>query len=293
MKAEITDVYLRDGLQDEPVVVPTEQKLAVAEQLREAGVRRIEAGSFVNPKKVPQMADSADLFARLPRQPGVVYSALTLNERGVQRAVAAGADEITLVISASEAHSTANAGRSVDEALENLAGVVEAFPDTRFTAGIATAFRCPFEGTIDPQHVIRVVRGFTAMGVRAIGLADTLGNTPTQELLDSFLTIRDAEPDAEYSLHLHNAIGQALDTAVAAAHQGVTKFDAALAGYGGCPFAPGAHGNLATEELTAHFSRHGIETGINQQALSQAAETARSAVADGQRIIASPTTERK
>lgn len=281
MKVEITDVYLRDGLQDEDVVVQTERKLAVAQKLGEAGIRRIEAGSFVNPKKVPQMADSHELFAALPRTQAVSYTALALNEKGVERAVAAGADEVTLVISASEAHSSANAGRGVDQALENLAGVAEKFPQARFTAGVATAFRCSVEGAIDPQRVVRVVRRFVEMGITTIGLADTIGTTTTDELLASLLAVRESVPEVDYSLHLHNAKGQALNTAVEAAKQGVTKFDAALAGFGGCPFALGAHGNLATEELVEHFHRHGIETGADTDALTAAAVEARAAVASG------------
>lgn len=276
---EITDVCLRDGLQDEPVIVTTEDKLRILDALVDAGVRRLEIGSFVNPKKVPQMADSAELFAGVRRRPDVVLTALALNTRGVERAMAAGADEVSIVLSASEAHSSANAGQSIDQALERYRDAVAAHPQVRFIGGISTAFRCPFEGEIDPQRLIRLVEGFRDMGITTVGLADTLGTTPPDELMRSLAHVRTAVPDVEYSLHLHNAHGQALETVTRAVDAGITTFDAAVAGYGGCPFAPGAHGNIATEELISHLHRAGITTGIDLDALTDVAALVRGIVA--------------
>lgn len=279
MKVRITDVFLRDGLQDEDVIVSTADKLAVAEALVAAGVDRIEAGSFVNPKKVPQMADTADVFAALPAKEAATYTALALNGRGIARAVAAGATEIQVVTSASQAHSSANAGQGIEEALEGLGREVARFPQINFFAGISTAFTCPFEGDIDPAYLLRVVCAFKDMGITSIGLADTLGTTPTDRLMASLAHLRDAEPDLTYSLHLHNARGQALDTVAAAVEAGIARFDAALAGYGGCPFAPGAHGNIATEEIIRHLHAAGHDTGIDEDRLAEAVRLARQVIA--------------
>ncbi|MFD1213053.1 hydroxymethylglutaryl-CoA lyase [Arthrobacter sp. GCM10027362] len=279
MKVQITDVFLRDGLQDEDVIVATADKLAVAEALVAAGVDRIEAGSFVNPKKVPQMADAEAVFAALPAKDLVTYTALALNARGIQRAIAAGASRVAVVTSASQAHSSANAGQGIEAALENLAREVAQHPQTSFLAGISTAFTCPFEGDIDARYLLRVVRAFKNMGITAIGLADTLGTTPTGRLMASLAHVRDAEPDLAYSLHLHNAHGQALGTVSAAVDAGITRFDAALAGYGGCPFAPGAHGNIATEEIVRHLHAAGHDTGIDEDRLAEAVRLARDVVA--------------
>jgi hydroxymethylglutaryl-CoA lyase len=278
MKVEITDVFLRDGLQDESVIVSTAHKLEIAEALTAAGIKRIEAASFVNPKRVPQMADAAEVISSLPVLADVTYTSLALNGRGIERAVDAGATDIAVVTSASQAHSNANAGQAIEDALASLASAVARFPETRFVAGISTAFTCPFEGTIDPDYLLRVVRAFKDMGIHDVGLADTLGTTPTKQVMASMEHVREAEPDLTYYLHLHNAHGQALATASAAVDAGIIRFDAALGGYGGCPFAPGAHGNIATEELVRHLHDAGHETGIDEDRLTNAVRLARDVV---------------
>jgi hydroxymethylglutaryl-CoA lyase len=278
MRVEITDVFLRDGLQDEDVVVPTTDKLEVAARLIEAGVRSIEAASFVNPRRVPQMADAAEVFAGLPAKSDVAYSALALNGRGIERAVAAGAGNVAVVSSASRAHSKANAGQDIEQAIAGLGEETARHPGTSFYAGISTAFTCPFEGRIEPEHLLRVVRAFKDLGITTIGLADTLGTTPTKDVLASLDYVRSAEPDLEFYLHLHNAHGQALKTVKAAVNVGITRFESALGGYGGCPFAPGAHGNIATEDLVRTLHEAGHETGIDEEALREAVAFARSAI---------------
>ncbi|MDQ0862855.1 hydroxymethylglutaryl-CoA lyase [Arthrobacter globiformis] len=279
MRVEVTDVFLRDGLQDEPVIVSTAHKLEIAEALVDAGLKRIEVASFVNPKRVPQMADAADVLTSLPAVPGVVYTSLALNGRGIQRAADAGATDIQVVTSASQAHSNANAGHAIEDALASLGAAVAELPDVRFFAGISTAFTCPFEGAINPSHLLRVVRAFKGMGLTDIGLADTLGTTPTAQVMASLHHVREAEPDLTYYLHLHNAHSQALATVSAAVESGVVRFDAALGGYGGCPFAPGAHGNIATEELVRHLHDAGHQTGIDEDRLAEAVRLARDVVA--------------
>lgn len=279
MKVQITDVFLRDGLQDEAVIVSTAHKLEIAQALVAAGVERIEAASFVNPKRVPQMADAAQVISSLTVLEGITYTSLALNGRGIERAAEAGATDIQVVTSASQTHSNANAGQAIEEALASLGAAVAKYPNTRFFAGISTAFTCPFEGSVDPNYLLRVVRAFKDMGVSDIGLADTLGTTPTEQVLASMQHVREAEPDLIYYLHLHNAHGQALSTATAAVETGIVRFDAALGGFGGCPFAPGAHGNIATEELVRHLHDAGLHTGIDEERLAEAVQLARDVVA--------------
>lgn len=278
MKVDITDVFLRDGLQDEPVIVSTAHKLEIAQALVAAGIKRIEAASFVNPTRVPQMADAAEVISSLPHVEGITYTSLALNGKGIDRAVEAGATDIQVVASASQAHSNANAGQAIEDALQTIAATVSRYPETRFFAGISTAFTCPFEGSIDPQYLLRVVRSFSDMGIKDVGLADTVGTTPTEKVLASLNHVREAEPDLTYHLHLHNADHQALATAGAAVSAGVVRFDASLGGYGGCPFAPGAHGNIATEDLVRYLHDAGHETGIDEDRLAEAVRLARHAV---------------
>ncbi|HEY5854360.1 MAG TPA: hydroxymethylglutaryl-CoA lyase [Aldersonia sp.] len=273
MHVTITDVVLRDGLQDEKAVVATADKIAIADRLVAAGVEQIEAASFVSPTRVPQMADAVDIVAALPRpKRSVRYSALVLNAAGVHRAADTAIDEIQIVTSASQGHSRANAGRSPEQALAELAVAVAAHPERRFIAGISTAFVCPFDGDISPDRLVEVATAMARIGVARIGLADTLGIATAHQVLESVAAVRAALPDAELSLHLHNAHDQALDTVLAAVEGGITHFDAALGGYGGCPFAPGAHGNLATEDLVAALHAHGHHTGIDEAVLADAVD---------------------
>ena len=279
MRVEITDVFLRDGLQDEAVVVATGHKLQVAEAIVDAGIRRLEVASFVNPARVPQMGDAAEVFAGLDRRAGVGYTALALNGRGITRAVEAGVREVSVVTSASQAHSSTNAGVGIEAALASLAADVARYPHTRFVAGVSTAFTCPFEGEISPERLLGVVRAFKSMGITDIGLADTLGSTEPQRLMDRMKYVQDHEPELVYSLHLHNAHGRALETVGLAVDAGINRFDAALGGYGGCPFAPGAAGNLSTGELVGYLHSRGHDTGIDESALAEATALAGSVVA--------------
>ncbi len=266
----IRDVVLRDGLQDEPVLVPVSDRLAIANALVAAGLRHIEVASFVNPGRVPQMAGAAELVARLPRDVSVHYHVLALHGRGIRQAISAGARQITVVASASPEHSRANAGRDVDAALADLAAAVTAHPEVQFTAGISTAFVCPFNGEIAPSELLAVARRFTDMGIGRIVLADTLGTASAAQVLRSLDTVRSTLPGVLFGLHLHNAHGQALSTVDAAIAAGINDFDSAAGGYGGCPFAPGAGPNVATEDLVAHLHARGIATGIDESALADA-----------------------
>ncbi|QII04529.1 hydroxymethylglutaryl-CoA lyase [Rhodococcoides fascians A25f] len=286
MRVHITDVYLRDGLQDEKCIVPTEDKLAVLDATLASGITSLEIASFVSATRVPQMADAEDVVARAPHRAGTRYSALTLNGRGVHRAAETDIDVIQIVTSASEGHSRANAGRSSDDALRDLSSAVALHPDRTFIGGVSTAFVCPFDGVIAPERLVEVCERMADTGVSSLGLADTLGIATTDQVLAGVDAVRTALPELTISLHLHNARDQALETAVRAAIDlDIEYFDSALAGYGGCPFAPGAHGNLATEELVDTFHRAGIDTGIDTSALATAAALARTVVGRGRPLL--------
>ncbi|MDJ1372027.1 hydroxymethylglutaryl-CoA lyase [Gulosibacter molinativorax] len=283
-RIDVTDVFLRDGLQDEDVLVATATKLEIAEGLISAGVSRLEVASFVNPKRVPQMADAAEVLAGL-RAGAAEYTVLALNGKGIDRAADAGATHVQIVASASQAHSSANAGQSTEDALASLAEAVARHPEIDFFAGISTAFLCPFEGDVRADRVAGLVGAFADMGVSHVGLADTLGTAATATVIATVETVRAAHPNVPLSLHLHNAEGQALGTVIAAARAGIDRFDAALAGFGGCPFAPGAHGNIATEEIVRVLHEHGFVTGIDETRLAEVASAARAAVASSASLV--------
>ena len=283
-QVRITDVVMRNGLQDEPVIVSVADRIAIAEALIAAGLRSIEAASFVNPARVPQMAGAEELVAALPSPDGVRYMALALNAKGVRRAVAAGVEEIAVVVSAGQGHSRANAGRSTEEALADVAGVVAEHPEVTFVGGVATAFVCPFDGDVAPETLVPLTRQLAELGVSRIGLADTLGTATPEHVVRSLGAVREALPDTELGLHLHNAHGQALRTVDAAIELGIRRFDGAAAGYGGCPFAPGAHGNIDTEQLVAHLHAQGVDTGIDAALLAEAVAVVKGALARGRAL---------
>lgn len=280
MEVHITDVVLRDGLQDEDAIVSTEDKVAIARALRDAGLADFEVASFVNPARVPQMADAAEVVAGTA-QLGVRRLALALNGKGVHRAAASGVEVVEVVTSASTGHSRANAGRDVHQAIDELAAAVAEHPDTSFVAGVSTAFVCPFDGPVPAEQLIGVVERVARIGVERVGLADTLGVADPDQVATSVAAVQDALPSVELGLHLHNAKGQALETVDAALELGIRHFDSAVGGYGGCPFAPGAHGNLATEALVNHLHARGAKTGIDPHALAGVAELVRQSLARG------------
>jgi hydroxymethylglutaryl-CoA lyase len=267
----VTDVVCRDGFQDEARLVSTEAKLGVIAGLARAGLRSIEATSFVHPKVVPQMADADLVVARAPRDLGVRYSALLPNLKGAQRALAAGVDEIHLVVSASDSHNRANLNRTTAQSLEQLAEVA-AFvraeaPAVVLVGTVATAFGCPFEGSVALERLCWVVERFRAMGMEQIVLADTTGMANPLQVGATLRALRERFGTLEWGLHLHNTRGLGLANAFAGLQTGVARFEASLGGLGGCPFAPGATGNISTEDLVHMLHEMGIETGIDLDAL--------------------------
>ncbi|HEY8579467.1 MAG TPA: hydroxymethylglutaryl-CoA lyase [Beijerinckiaceae bacterium] len=265
----INEVVARDGLQIEPVFVPTPDKIALIDALSKTGVAKIEATSFVSPKAVPALADAAEVMRGVTRAPGVVYVALAPNARGAEAAISAGADEINLVISASESHNQANVRRSCDQSFDGLASIVRLREGTKVTLNgtIATAFGCPFEGRVEPARVLAFARRYRDMGVDGMTLADTTGMANPAQVERLVSDVLAACPDLPLTLHFHNTRGMGLANIVAAHRAGARSFDAALGGLGGCPFAPGATGNVCTEDVVHMFEEMGVSTGVDLQAL--------------------------
>jgi hydroxymethylglutaryl-CoA lyase len=270
----ITDVALRDGLQIQPRTLPTETKLALLGRLLRAGIRSLEVGSFVHPGLVPQMADAHEIFTRLPDAPGVEMMALVPNQRGAERALAAGVEHVRILLSCSDGHSTANTNRSVDEGIAETRAVVDRLRSggsVRVTAAVATVFVCPFDGVVPTAQVEHVVGALVEMGLDEISLSDTLGRADPAHVARTVAAMRASYPKVTFGLHLHNTFGMGLANVVAGFEGGITQFDAALGGIGGCPFAPGAAGNIATEDVVFMLTALGVETGVDLDELAAAA----------------------
>ena len=270
-QVQVTDVVARDGFQNEDRVIATEDKLRVIEGLVLGGITSIEVTSFVHPSVVPQLADADALVANLPRHEGVVYSALVPNIRGARRALEAGVTELHLVVSASESHNRANLNRSVRESLAQLEEVCSFAraenPRVTLVASIATAFHCPFEGRTPLERVHWLVEGLAGMGLRDINLADTDGAANPMQVWQTLTAVQEDFPGITWSLHLHNTRDMGLANALAGLQAGITRFDASLGGIGGCPFVPGATGNISTEDLVHMLHEMGIATGIDLDVL--------------------------
>jgi hydroxymethylglutaryl-CoA lyase len=275
----IREVGLRDGLQIE-APVPTAEKLHLLDALVATGVRRVELTSFVSPSAVPALADAEKVAAAVADRPGIDWSALVLSRGGVNRALAAGIRDIEYVVSASDTHSQANAARTTAEALAltgELADLVHE-ADGRLELIVAMAWDCPFEGPTPPERVHGIVEHAVAAGIDRICLADTIGSTTPVRLTDLVGATRDRAGTLDLGIHLHDTRGMGSANALAAVMAGVTSLDASIGGLGGCPFAPGASGNVATEELAYLLAGCGIETGLDMAALLRAAAVAEAAV---------------
>lgn len=269
----LEDVTLRDGLQNETRRFSVGEKLAIIRDLVAAGVKRIQAGSFVHPREIPQMADTGELFKNLPRVPGVVYSALVLNREGLERAIAAGARAIYTAISASEAHSLRNAHCGVLQAGERIGHLIEQAKasDLRVRAGVMMAFGGDDEGQISPDKVLEIVGAYREAGVDEIDLADTSGIAIPKQVFTLVKEAKRIVGDIPLSLHLHDARGMGIANMRAGIQAGATLFDTCLGGLGGCPFVPHAPGNIATEDAALMLSEMAVETGIEIQKICAAA----------------------
>ncbi|HEU5033723.1 MAG TPA: hydroxymethylglutaryl-CoA lyase [Mycobacteriales bacterium] len=274
-RLSLREVGPRDGLQNE-APVPTEAKVELIDALSRTGVGRIEAVSFVHPKAIPQMADADDVWQRIERNHDVRYSALVPNLRGAQRALDAGFREIEVVVSASDTHNRKNVNRSTEESLDDIAALIETVHGAGGTTQVivSTAWGCPYEGDVPVERVLRVAERAAADGADGISFGDTTGMaTPSrvQRIVGEF---RSARPDTPLNLHFHNTRGTGLANVLTALQLGVSDFDASVGGLGGCPYAPGATGNVATEELVHMVEDMGVETGIDLDAMLDAAATA-------------------
>lgn len=268
--ALIEDEFLRDGLQNESRGFSVAEKLHYLAGLEGAGVKRIQVGSFVHPRWVPQMANTDEVFAQLTPKPGVTHTALILNMAGLERALAAGVKHLSVSVSASETHSRKNLNKSVDEARAQIVPVLERALSEGISvrAGIQSALGCGFEGHIDPARVLEIARAYGEIGVHEVNIADTAGLANPVQVFNLCRRVRDVVPAAAaLSLHLHDTRGLGLANMVAGLQAGVRIFDAALGGLGGCPFIPAASGNIATEDAAFALAEMGLQTGINHRAL--------------------------
>jgi hydroxymethylglutaryl-CoA lyase len=271
----VREVGPRDGLQNE-APVSTEAKVELVDALSNTGVRRIEAVSFVSPRAIPQMADADEVWQRIARHDDVRYSALVPNLRGAQRALEAGFREIEVVVSASDTHNRKNINRSTDESLEDIAELVSIAHDRGASVQVivSTAWGCPYEGDVPTERVVGVASRAIRDGADAISFGDTTGMATPGRVTRLIGELRSAHPETPLNLHFHNTRGAGLANVMAALQLGVADFDASVGGLGGCPYAPGASGNVATEELIHMVEDMGVDTGINLDAMIEAAATA-------------------
>lgn len=276
-RIEICDVGPRDGLQSQSRMWSVDERIELINRLSAAGLSRIEAVSFVNPKRVPQMADAETVMAGIDRKPGVIYSGLALNARGVERAVDAGVDEVSYVVVASETFNQRNQGAQIEQTMTGFDEVAKLALDAglRLSAGIGAAFGCPFEGDVPAQRVIDLAKRLVDGGATEISFADTVGaGVPTQ--VRAMIAAAQNALGSQIALgcHFHNTRNTGYANAAAAAEMGIDALDASVGGIGGCPFAPKATGNIATEDLCFMLRNMGIETGIDLDALVGVAQWA-------------------
>jgi hydroxymethylglutaryl-CoA lyase len=280
-RATITEVGPRDGLQNEKEVLPTAAKAAFAIALADAGLREIEATSFVSPRSVPQLADAEALLAALPARPGVLWSALVPNERGMERAMRCGVRKVAVFTAATESFSRRNVNASIAETLERFVPVLaaarrEGIPVRGY---VSTAFGCPFEGAVAPEAAARVARDLLDRGCAEVSVGDTIGVAAPRRVREGLDALRAAGvPPERTALHFHDTRGTALANVLAALEEGYASFDASAGGLGGCPFAPGAGGNLATEDLLYLLEGMGVATGVSLEGVRAASRVVEAAL---------------
>lgn len=268
-KVLINEVATRDGFQSEEVFIPTEKKIDMINRLSLLGLNKIEVTSFVSPKAIPNLRDAEQVMAGINRHPNVTYVALVPNERGVERALASKVDEVNLVMSVSESHNLANMRMTCDQSLAQFKQIVKRLEgsDIKINASLATAFGCPFEGITPSQSVINSIHKYLDIGVQSISVADTTGMAAPRQVYDLCAQIKTTFPSLETTLHLHNTRGMGLANALAGINAGIVQLDASLGGIGGCPYAPGATGNICTEDLVHMLESIGLNTGVDLASL--------------------------
>lgn len=277
-RAEIYEVGPRDGLQNEAAMIATSDKIKLVDMLSKTGLKNIEVTSFVSPKWVPQMADATDVMAGITRAPGIVYAALTPNMKGLDAALAAKANEVAIFASASEGFSRANINATIKESLDRFAPLARAAlaGQTKLRGYVSCVTDCPYDGPTSPGDVATVTKALLDMGCYEVSLGDTIG-AATPETTDAMLTaVLDVAEPAQLAGHFHDTHKRALDNISVCLSHDLRRFDAAVGGLGGCPYAPGAAGNVASEAVLAHLTQLGFDTGIDADALARAGAFAKS-----------------
>jgi hydroxymethylglutaryl-CoA lyase len=273
-KLTVVEVGPRDGFQSERQFIPTDKKVEIINALLKTGLKNIQVTSFVHPKAVPQLADAEEVMSKIDRLPGVSYRILAPNLRGVQRAIPHKPDKINLMMSASESHNRANANRSIEESLIDFEKIVPMILEAGISAtgGMACSLGCPFEGKIPIQQLERIVDRYIAMGITGISISDTVGVANPKLVYNVAAHMLDKYPKIHWHAHFHNNRDLALANILAAMQAGVTEFDASIGGLGGCPYAPNAAGNIATEDLVNMLKEMDVETGVDLDALMAVSE---------------------
>lgn len=271
-RVTIVEVGPRDGLQNEKEVIPTTAKITFIDKLSAAGFPVVEATSFVSPKAIPQLADASDVMAAITRRPGVRYTALVPNAKGMERALAAGVSEVAVFTGASESFVRHNINTTIAGSIESFRPVMEMAraAGTRVRGYISTVFGCPYEGAVAPEAVLRVAEQLLALGVAEISLGDTIGVATPNQVVEITGLLAAHMPLERLAMHFHDTRGTALANVLTALQLGITVFDSSAGGLGGCPYAPGASGNLATEDLLYMVQGLGVETGVNLDAVVEA-----------------------
>lgn len=279
-KITICEVGPRDGLQNEKIILSVEDKLQLIESAVASGITNIEIGSFVHPKAVPQMADTDEVAKRLSQYSQVEYRALISNARGVERAIAAGVKKVKLTVSSSESHNLKNWNKSTQDVIKGFADCLDLANKNgvEVSGAISTAFGCPFEGAIPMRQVIDIIYAFEQIGINELSLSDTTGMAYPTQVYEMSITVQKLFPKIEWWLHLHNTRGLALANIMAGMQAGITRYDASFAGLGGCPFAPGASGNVATEDVVHMCDLLGVDTGIDLDKLIEVGKLVRQMV---------------
>ena len=263
-KINVLEVGPRDGFQNLKQFLPTEKKLEIIDGLIASGVKGLEVTSFVSPKAIPQMADAVEVARHcLEKHPDIKIYALTPNLRGVENAWAAGIRHVSYVISLSETHNKANINRTHEQSFHELAEILEKYPDLDICIGMATVFGCPFEGIPKLEDAVAFAEKLWAYGIRSINLADTIGVADPAQVRRTVKAMMEALPECEFQIHIHDTRNMGMVNTLAAIECGITTVQSTLGGLGGCPFAPGASGNTATEDLVFMLERMGYDTGID------------------------------
>lgn len=273
-RVHIQEVGMRDGLQIEPAFVPTAEKISLVNALAKTGLRKIEVSAFVSPQAIPSLRDAGEVFAGIERQHGCIYSALVPNLKGAERAMAAGADELNLVMSVTQTHSLANLRMLPEQSFRTLCQVIESVRGSAVSVNVSLSccFGCPMEGDVPPDVPLGWVTRFADAGVAGITLCDTTGMAYPAQVFNLASQVQAQWPHITFTLHLHNTRGMALANIVAGLDAGLRHFDTALGGLGGCPYAPGASGNVCTAEVAHALQLMGYDTGIDLFALLQTAQ---------------------